>query len=102
MIKCKNLNEVVKYGNLLSKCLRRYAYPHVSIDVEEKLIPFRTWSFPIDGYNVTVHIIEFNVNDAVIQNIQVFAKNFYCLPFHVCFKVAVALMGTEGLQRARK
>jgi len=97
MIKVKNLPEAVKYASLFAKILRRYSYPLVSMDMEEIYLPFRTFSFPLDGYEICVHLTDMCVNDSVIQNLQIFPTKAYALPFHVYFKIAVAFLGTEEI-----
>jgi hypothetical protein len=97
MIKVQSLNEAVKYASLFAKILRKYSYPLVGMDIEEIYLPYRTWSFNVDGYVVCVHLTDMVVNDSVIQNLQIFPVRMYCLPWHVYFKIAVAFLGTEGI-----
>jgi len=97
MMKVESLQEAVKFAGLFSKILRKYSYPSVGMDMEEIYLPYRTWEFPIDGYLVTVHITDMHVNDSVIQNLQIFPKRLYVLPFHLYFKIAVAFLGTDGI-----
>jgi len=97
MIKVKNLREAATYLPLLSEALCSYSYPHVNADVEEMYLPYKTWGFTIDGYDVCVHMNEFLVNDSVIQNLQVFPRRLYSIPFHVSFKIAVAFLGKKDL-----
>lgn len=97
MIKVKSIQEAVKYSLLFSKCLRNYSYPQVSVDAEDSYLPYRTWNFNLDGYDICVYINEFFINDSVIQNLQIFPRKLYTLPFHVFFKVAVAFLGTKDI-----
>jgi hypothetical protein len=97
VIKVKNLKQATKYLSLLVKILRDYSYPQTPVDVENEFLQYKTWGFALDGYDVCVHFTEFCVQDAIIQNLQIFPKKLYSLPFHVNFKVAVAFLGTNDL-----
>ena len=97
MIKVANLREAAKYLPMFSSALCDYSYPLVNAEVEELYLPYTTWNFMLDGYEVCVHMNEFNVSDSVIQNLQIFPRKLYCLPFHVNFKIVVAMLGTEDL-----
>lgn len=97
MIKVNTIEEAVKNCLLLSKILKPYSYPTVSADVEDLYLPYRTWNFKIDGYDVCVHMSEFSVYDSTIQNIQIFPKKLYTLPFHMYFKIAVAFLGKKDI-----
>jgi hypothetical protein len=97
MIKVKTLKEASKYLTIFSKVLRKYSFPKVSVEIEDEFIPYKTWNFKLDGYDVCVHFTEFLLHGSVIQNLQVYPKKLYCLPFHVSIKVAVAFLGTEDL-----
>lgn len=97
MIRVSNMREAVKYATLFASCLRDYSYPEVHADIEDLYLPFRTWAFTVDGYDVCVHINEFKMHDSVIQNIQIFPRKLYALPFHVYFKIAVAFLGAKDI-----
>jgi hypothetical protein len=97
MIKVKGLSEAVKYASLFSKILRKYSYPLVSMDMEEIYLPFRTFNFILDGYEICIHLTDMHVNDSIIQNLQIFPTKAYALPFHVYFKIAVAFLGKDEI-----
>ena len=97
MIKAKNIKEASKYLSLFAKVLSNYSYPSVNSSIEDMYLPYKTWYFNLDGYDVCVYMNEFQVDKSIIQNMQIFPKKLYCLPFHVIFKTVVAFMGTEEL-----
>jgi hypothetical protein len=97
MIKVKTLKQAAKYLTALVGILKDYSYPLVAMEVENNFVQYKTWNFCLDGYDVCVHLSEFYINESIIQNLQIFPKKLYCLPFHVNFKVAVAFLGTKEL-----
>lgn len=97
MIRVKNLEEATKYLGLFAKILIPYSYPSVPVEVEEDFLPYKTWNFMIDGYDICCHLTEFKISDSIIQNLQVFPKKLYVLPFHLSIKIAVAFLGKDDL-----
>ena len=97
MIKSKSLKDAAKYLTTFSEILAKYSFPLVNTEVEEEYLPFKTWNFPLDGYDVCVHMTEFFMEESIIQNLQIFPKKLYCLPFHISVKVAVAFLGNDDL-----
>ena len=87
MIKAKNIKEASKYLSLFAKVLSNYSYPSVNSSIEDMYLPYKTWYFNLDGYDVCVYMNEFQVDKSIIQNMQIFPKKLYCLPFHVIFSL---------------
>jgi hypothetical protein len=79
----------------LGEILRPFSYPHVSIDFEYKLAPFRSWRTDIDGYDVCIQYTEVEINDNLVKNLQVYSANLFTVPFHITFKVSQILIGND-------
>ncbi len=95
MLKCPNLFEWKDKIILLGEILRPFSYPHISINLEYKLTPFRSWRTDIDGYDVCIQYTEIILNGNILRNIQIYSINLFSLPFHVSFKISQILLGND-------
>ena len=91
MLKCPNLFEWKDKIILLGEILRPFSFPHISINLEYKLTPFRSWRTDIDGYDVCIQYTEIILNGNILRNIQIYSINLFSLPFHVSFKISQIL-----------
>lgn len=97
MIRVKNLETATEYASILSESLRPYTYPNAGVHMEDIYLPYRIWNFPVDGYDVCVHLTDFLVDENVARNIQIYSTNLVTLPFHLVFKIAAAFIGIENM-----
>jgi hypothetical protein len=97
MIKVKNLQTAVELATVFSESLRPYTYPKVNAQLEDLYLPFRIWNFPVDGYDVCIHLTDFFIDENTAKNIQIYSTNLVTLPFHLVFKIAAAFIGVENL-----
>lgn len=95
MLKCANIFEGKDKILLLGKILRPFCYPHISLNLEYKLTPFRSWRMDVDGYDVCVQYTEIVLNGNILRNLQVYSINLFALPFHVSFKISQILLGSD-------
>ena len=77
MLKCPNLFEWKDKIILLGEILRPVSYPHISINLEYKLTPFRSWRTDIDGYDVCIQYTEIILNGNILRNIQIYSINLF-------------------------
>jgi len=97
MIKVKSFKDGVRLLKIFGRVLRPFTYPRVSPEVEVKITPYKTWEFQIDGYDVCISYTEFEIDENIASNVQIFSKHLISLPFHVVFKIGSAFLGLEKI-----
>lgn len=97
MMKVKNLEVAVEMATLFSECLRPYTYPKAPAYMEDVYLPYRIWNFPVDGYDVCVHMTQFDIEDNMANNIQVYSAHLVTLPFYLVFKIAASFIGINNM-----
>lgn len=97
MIKVPNLKTAVELGVTLSKSLRSYTFPNAPSYMEDVYLPYRIWSFTVDGYDVAVHLTDFEVDENNARNLQIYSTNLVTLPFYLVFKIAAAFLGIKNM-----
>lgn len=97
MLKVADLKTAVKLGSVLSQSLRPYTFPNAPSYMEDDYLPFRIWQFPVDGYDVCVHLTDFEVDGNQATNLQIYSPELVTLPFYLVFKIAAAYLGIENM-----
>jgi hypothetical protein len=97
MIKVSNLETAVELAALFSECLRPYTYPKAPPHMEDIYLPYRVWNFSVDGYDICVHMTQFDVDNNGAKNIQIYSKHLITLPFYLVFKVAASFIGIKNM-----
>ena len=97
MIKVADLSTAVELGVTLSKSLRPYTFPNAPSYMEVVYLPYRIWTFPVDGSDIAVHLTDFEVDENYARNLQIYSTNLITLPFYIVFKVAAAYLGLKNM-----
>lgn len=97
MLKVADLKTAVKMGSVLSQSLRQYTFPNAPSYMEDEYLPYRVWLFPVDGYDVCVHVTDFDVDGNLARNLQIYSPELVTLPFYLVFKIAAAYLGIKNM-----
>lgn len=73
---------------LLADVLKKYSSPYNSKELEDELLLLKKSEICFDGYNLIFHFTKTNYENYVLENLQIYSKDFYILPFYVVFKFA--------------
>lgn len=73
---------------LLADVLKKYSSPYNSKELEDQLLLIKKNEICFDGYNLIYHFTKTNYENHVLENLQVYSKDFPILPFYVTFKFA--------------
>jgi hypothetical protein len=96
MLKSENFLEMVDLCKLWAKIMRPFSTFKMSNEVENKLNAYRLWNVNLDGYNICVFYTESDIEKSQVKSIQIFSKNLFTLPFHIVFKVGMAMLGNDN------
>ena len=96
MIKMQNFLELISLCKFWAKVLRPYTSYNTSSEFEEKLNRYRIWNTCIDGYDICILYTETNVGKNLVKSIQCFSRRPLLLPFHIVFKIGMAILGVNS------
>lgn len=78
---------------LLADVLKKYSSPYNSKELENELLLLKKSEIFFDGYSLIYHFTKTNYEHYVLENLQVYSKDFPILPFCVPFKFAKSFFG---------
>lgn len=78
---------------LLADVLKKYSSPYNNKQLESELLFLKKTEICFDGYNIVFHFTKTNYESYVLENLQVYSKDFPILPFCVPFKFAQSFYG---------
>lgn len=96
MLKAENFLEMVDLCKLWAKIMRPFSTFKMSNEVENRLNSYRLWNVNLDGYNICIFYTESDIENNRVKSIQIFSKNLFTLPFHIVFKVGMAILGNDN------
>jgi hypothetical protein len=96
MLKAENFLEMVDLCKLWAKIMRPFSTFKMSNEVENRLNSYRLWNVNLDGYNICIFYTESDIEKNRVKSIQIFSKNLFTLPFHIVFKVGMAILGNDN------
>ena len=73
---------------LLADVLKKYSSPYNSKELDNQLLLLKKNEICFDGYNLIYHFTKTNYENYILENLQVYSKDFPILPFCVPFKFA--------------
>lgn len=96
-MRVKDLKTAVELGSIFSKSLMPYTFPKAPSHMEDVYLPYRVWDFAVDGYDVAVHLTDFEVDGNTARNLQIYSPDLVTLPFYLVFKIAASYLGVQNM-----
>lgn len=73
---------------LLAEVLKKYSFSFNNQEFENEMLLLKKSEICFDGYNLIFHYTKSNYESYILENLQVYARDFSILPFNVPFKFA--------------
>lgn len=96
MLKISNFFEATRLCKLWASILKPFCGFYANEEFEDKLNLYRLFNTNLDGYDICMYYVEYQVEGYVVKTVQIFAKKSMTLPFHVVYKVAAEILGQSS------
>lgn len=95
MLKIVNFFEATRLCKIWASILRPYCGFFINEEFEEKLNLYRLFNTNIDGYDICMYCVEYQVEEYIVKTVQIFSKKSMTLPFHIVYKTALEILGNS-------
>jgi hypothetical protein len=95
VLKIVNFFEATRLCKIWASILRPYCGFFINEEFEEKLNLYRLFNTNIDGYDICMYCVEYQVEEYIVKTVQIFSKKSMTLPFHIVYKTALEILGNS-------
>jgi len=95
VLKIANFFEATRLCKIWASILRPYCGFFINEEFEEKLNLYRLFNTNIDGYDICMYCVEYQVEEYIVKTVQIFSKKSMTLPFHIVYKTALEILGNS-------
>jgi hypothetical protein len=95
VLKIANFFEATRLCKIWASILRPYCGFFINEEFEEKINLYRLFNTNIDGYDICMYCVEYQVEEYIVKTVQIFSKKSMTLPFHIVYKTALEILGNS-------